>query len=256
MNGCQILCYKVAVMRLRLDIEYDGTDFCGWQRQENGPTVQAAIEAALSEMIGVPIGIRGAGRTDAGVHALGQVAHFDSDTDIPLRGLRLGINGALPASISIRRVTRVDEHFDARRSAISKLYRYQIWNGESRAPMFDRFTWQMRRQLDVVTMRNAAQVFIGRHDFSAFRAADCERPTAVRTLRRLDVLRQGNLVIFEVEADAFLKNMVRILCGTLVEVGCGKFSPSEVERILLSRNRSQAGQTAPACGLSLVHVNY
>lgn len=243
-------------MRLRLEVEYDGTDFCGWQRQLTGPTVQATIEDALAQMIGKECRIQGAGRTDAGVHALGQVAHLDLDTKIPLRGLRLGLNSRLPTAISIRRVAEVAPDFDARRSAISKLYRYQIWNGENRAPTRDRFVWQLRRGLEVEAMRSAAQRLVGRHDFAAFRAADCERRTTVRTLRRLDVVRQGELVLVEVEAEAFLKNMVRILCGTLVELGAGKLSSADIQRILDGKDRTQAGPTAPACGLALVCVRY
>src|SRR6185503_13146338 len=195
-------------MRFKMTVEYDGTDFVGWQRQSNGPSVQAAIEDALTDMHGgIATAIRGAGRTDAGVHAFGQVAHFDAPPT-------------------------------------------------TRAPMRDRYVWHLRRPIDVGRMQEAANLLVGRHDFNAFRAADCERKTTTRTVSRLAVARSAELVTIEVEADAFLKNMVRILVGTLCEVGWGKRPPADVQRILDGRDRRQAGITAPAQGLALVRVDY
>ena len=246
-------------MRFKLTVEYDGTDFVGWQRQSNGPSVQAAIEEALGDMHGgVATAIRGAGRTDAGVHALGQVAHFDAPpgTRVPLHGYQRGLNAVLPRSIAILAVEPVADDFDARFSARGKLYRYSIWTAPVRAPLRDRYVWHLRRALDVTKMQEAADRLVGRHDFSAFRAADCERKTTTRSLCRLAVARSGDLVTVEVEADAFLKNMVRIIVGTLCEVGWGKRSASDVQRILDGRDRRQAGITAPAQGLALVRVDY
>jgi tRNA pseudouridine38-40 synthase len=246
-------------MRLKLTVEYDGTDFVGWQRQSNGPSVQAAIEDALTDMHGgVATTIRGAGRTDAGVHALGQVAHFDAPpgTHVPLHGYERGLNAVLPRAIAIRAVERVADDFDARFSAHKKLYRYSIWTAPVRSPMRDRYVWHLRRAIDAARMQEAAHALVGRHDFSAFRAADCERKTTTRTLSRLAVARSEDLVTIEVEADAFLKNMVRIIVGTLCEVGWGKRTPADVQRVLDGRDRRQAGITAPAQGLALVRVDY
>jgi len=246
-------------MRFRMTVEYDGTDFVGWQRQANGPSVQAAIEDALTDMHGgIATVIRGAGRTDAGVHAFGQVAHFDAPegTRVPLHGYHRGLNAVLPRSIAIRDVQTAADDFDARFSARGKLYRYSIWTGPTRAPMRDRYVWHLRRPIDVARMQSAADLLVGRHDFNAFRAADCERKTTVRTISRLAVARSAELVTIEVEAEAFLKNMVRILVGTLCEVGWGKRPPADVQRILDGRDRRQAGITAPAQGLALVRVDY
>jgi tRNA pseudouridine38-40 synthase len=245
-----------AVRRVRLTVEYDGTDFVGWQRQPNGPTVQAALEDALQRMTGAPVLVRGAGRTDAGVHALGQVACFDTDATIPLVGFRRGLNQLLPRSIAVVAAAEAPPDFDARRSARGKLYRYSIWNADSRSARHDRFTWHLPRPLDLARMRAACAPLIGRHDFAAFRAADCERKTTTRTLRRLDVTRTGDLVDVDVEADAFLKNMVRILAGTLAEAGLGKVTADDVARALASRDRKLSGPTAPPWGLTLVRVNY
>jgi tRNA pseudouridine38-40 synthase len=247
----------VSSRRLRLLIEYDGTDFHGWQRQENAPSVQATIEDALAAMTGRPTIVRGAGRTDAGVHALGQVAHFDTDAhNIPLHGFRRGLNSVLPRTIAIRDVAEVPPDFDARFSARGKLYRYQIWNEETRSPRIDRFVWHDRRPLDVARMNEGARLLVGRHDFAAFRAADCERRTTVRNVTRLEITREGSLVTLEIEADAFLKNMVRIITGTLVEIGRGRRALDTIPALLASGDRTQAGITAPPQGLTLVRVDY
>jgi tRNA pseudouridine38-40 synthase len=244
------------VRRIRLVVEYDGTDFAGWQRQPNGPSIQAAIEDALAQMTQESIVVHGAGRTDAGVHALGQVLHFDTSGTIPLVGFRRGLNHHLPRTVSIVGAAEAAPDFDARRSARGKLYRYSIWNADSRSARHARFTWHIPRALDVARMREAAGRLIGRHDFAAFRAADCERKTTVRTLRRLDVTRSGDLVEIDVEADAFLKNMVRILAGTLAEAGLGRSSASDIQSTLASKDRKLAGPTAPPWGLTLVRVHY
>ncbi len=242
--------------RIRIVVEYDGTDFVGWQRQENGASVQAAIEDVIAQMTGVKTFVRGAGRTDAGVHALAQVAHFDTESNIPLAGFRRGLNALLPRAIAVHALDEAPADFDARRSAHKKLYRYRIWNGPERAPLIDRFVWHRVQPLDLEKMRAAARPLVGRHDFRGFRAADCERKTTERTLARVDVTRDGDLLGIEVEGDAFLKYMVRIIAGTLVACGHARLPPEIVEEVLQSGDRTRAGPTAPARGLTLVRVDY
>jgi tRNA pseudouridine38-40 synthase len=247
---------EVSTRRLRLLVEYVGTGFSGWQRQENAVSVQGTIERALATLEGRPVTIRGAGRTDAGVHAEGQVAHFDTTSRIPLHGYRRGLNTHLPRSIAIAEVAEVPPDFDARFSATGKLYRYQLWTADSRSARLDPFVWHERRAVDAERMHQAAQRLVGRHDFAAFRAADCERRTTVRTVTRLSVERHGALVTVEIEADAFLKNMVRIIVGTLAEIGRGTREENSLEELLQAGDRTQAGVTAPAQGLTLVRVDY
>ncbi|MSP59551.1 MAG: tRNA pseudouridine(38-40) synthase TruA [Myxococcales bacterium] len=242
--------------RIRLVVEYDGTDFSGWQRQLNGPSVQEVLEAALAAMTGVPTPVRGAGRTDAGVHALGQVAAFSTASPIPLIGFLRGLNGHLPPSVAVVSADEVPEDFDPRRHARGKLYRYLIWNAEARSPLRARTAWHIIRPLDDRAMEAAALPLCGEHDFRAFRSADCERPTTVRVIRRLEVFRDGPLITIEIEATAFLRNMVRILVGTLVEAGHGKLTPDDVARILAAGDRRAAGPTAKPHGLVLVRVDY
>jgi tRNA pseudouridine38-40 synthase len=241
---------------LRLLIEYDGTDFSGWQRQDGQRTVQGCLEDAVRAMTGESVFVRGAGRTDAGVHARGQVANFHTAARIPVHGFLRGLNSNLPPDIAVIELSDVAPTFNARYHARGKLYRYAVWNHIVRSPLHGRTSWHCRAALDRHAMRDAASVFIGEHDFRAFRAADCERQTTVRLLRRLDVHAAGALITFDVEGTAFLKNMVRILVGTLVEVGRGKLTREELVRIQASGDRTAAGMTAPAAGLTLIHVTY
>ncbi len=243
----------------RLCVSYDGTDFCGWQRQDNGPSVQAVLEEALGKLCSESVACRAAGRTDSGVHALGQVVSIKTNRALPPKALMYGTNNHLPASVAVVEATQVADEFDARRSASGKLYRYQIWNGPIRSPLHCRTHWHVAYSLDLNAMRLAAGQLVGRHDFAAFRAADCERQTTVRHIKRIDVFSpaaEPNTVLIEVEGTAFLKQMVRILAGTLVAVGRGHMSVSAVQEALHSRDRSRAGPTAPALGLVLVRVDY
>ena len=243
---------------LKLTIEYDGTAYQGWQLQAPGqPTVQGVIETALRAMTGEPkLRLRGAGRTDSGVHARGQVANFFTETSIPPRGFMLGLNAKLPRDVAIRACEEVPASFDARRSARGKIYRYTIWNQQNRSPLIDRYVWHVRGALDLPAMRAAAAHLVGEHDFRAFRASDCERRNTVRIIRRLELSRDGDLVRCEVEATAFLKNMVRILVGTLVAVGQGRLAADDVRTIREAGDRTRAGITAPPQGLEMVQVFY
>lgn len=249
----------------RLTVAYDGSDFCGWQRQDNALSVQQVLEEALSRLCQVPVSCRAAGRTDAGVHALGQVVSFQlperAGGPLPLRALVLGTNHHLPPSIVVQDAQLVPDDFDARHSASGKMYRYQIWTAATTSPLHRSTHWHQARALDVEAMREVAAVLTGRHDFRAFRAADCERKTTVRWVKKIEVLRPGSretepMLHIEVEATAFLKNMVRILVGTLVQAGKGKMSTEHVRGLLEKGDRTQAGPTAPAHGLILVRVHY
>jgi tRNA pseudouridine38-40 synthase len=247
-----------AARRVRLVLEYDGTALSGWQRQDNGPTVQGHLEEALARMTGAPTAVTGASRTDAGVHALGQVAHFDTDGRIPLHGFRLGLNSHLPPSIAVVAADEVAADFHARFSAVGKHYRYAILTRSSRSPIQARFAWHRAGpRLDLGAMRDAARHLVGERDFSAMRAAGCTARTATRRVDQIAIGEPspGRLEL-DVRGNAFLRNMVRIMVGTLVDVGEGRFTPAQVGEIMASRDRTRAGQTAPAHGLCLVEVMY
>jgi tRNA pseudouridine38-40 synthase len=244
------------VRTLRLLIEYDGTDFSGWQRQLGQRTVQECLEEAFQNMVGVRPFVRGAGRTDAGVHADGQVGSVRLESRIPTLGFLRGLNSHLPPDVAVLQVSDAPEGFDARLSARGKIYRYSVWNHAVRSPRHRRDSWHVRAPLDVHAMRTAAAALVGEHDFRAFRAADCERETTVRVIRRFDVSREGALVRLEVEGTAFLKYMVRIMSGTLVAIGRGDLPADAVPKLLASGDRTRAGMTAPAHGLTLAHVIY
>lgn len=243
---------------LKLTIEYDGTDYAGWQRQPAPQrTIQQQIEDALERMTGAFACVRGAGRTDAGVHARGQVASFRTDSAIPLRGFQRGLTALLPRDIAVVEAAEVDDAFDARRAARGKHYAYRVWNRVMRSPLEARTSWHVHRPLDLEAMRAAAALLLGEHDFSAFRASDCDRKNPVRTVRRLDVTAsRPHLVTLDIEATAFLKHMVRVISGTLVEVGLGALPAAEVAAILAGGDRDRAGRTAPAHGLTLERVFY
>ncbi len=240
----------------RIVVEYDGTDFSGWQRQPGRRTVQGCLEEALRDLTGESVFVRGAGRTDAGVHADGQVASFPLVARIPPYGLMRGLNSRLPDDVAIIDVAEVDASFDARFSARGKVYRYTVWNHVVRSPRNTRTSWHVQQALDMAAIVDAAARLVGEHDFRAFRAADCDRRTTRRLLRRLDVDRQGARLTFDVEATAFLKNMVRILVGTLVDVGRGRVAIEAIARMLETGDRKVGGMTAPARGLTLLRVLY
>jgi tRNA pseudouridine38-40 synthase len=242
--------------RYKVVVEYDGTDFAGWQRQPGQRTVQGVLEEGIREMTGESVFVRAAGRTDAGVHADGQVATFDLELNIPPHGFLRGLNSILPADVALVDVALAAPDFDARFSARGKVYRYTVWAHFVRSPLHARRTWHVRQPLDLEAIRAAAAGLVGEHDFRAFRASDCERRTTRRIVRRIEVDRQGARLTIEVEATAFLKNMVRILVGTLIDVGRGRLTPEAVSRMLETGDRAAGGMTAPPQGLTLLRVIY
>ena len=242
--------------RFRIVVEYDGTEFAGWQRQQGQRTVQATLEDAIRDMVGETVFVRGAGRTDAGVHADGQVATLELATNIPPHGLLRGLNSILPADVAIVDAAEAAPDFDARFSARGKIYRYTVWNHFVRSPRLARTAWHVREPLDTDAIRRAGAVLVGEHDFRAFRASDCDRKTTNRIVRRLDVERQGPLMTVDIEATAFLKNMVRIVVGTLVDIGRGRVGEDAPARMLASGDRTIGGMTAPPQGLTMLRVIY
>jgi len=246
------------VTTFRLVLEYDGTHFAGWQVQAGAQrTVQGCVEAALQRVTGQVLRVTGSGRTDAGVHAQGQVASVALDTDFDADGLRRALNGVLPPDVAVLEVAPAPAGFDARRDASSKLYAYSIWNGPQSSPLRARTHCWVPPALDIAAMAAAARYCVGRHDFSSFQAAGSATRTAVRSLSRFDVSGEsrGDIRI-EVAADGFLYHMVRSLAGTLIEVGRGRRAPDSMAAVLAARDRRSAGPTAPARGLALVRVCY
>ena len=244
-------------MRYRLIVEYDGREFVGWQRQENGLGVQAVIEDAIEKYAGERVTLFGAGRTDAGVHALGQVAHFDLERDDPTDTVRDAINFHIrPHAVSVLSAEVVDDDFHARFSAIERRYVYRIVN--RRAPLaLDRGrAWWVPVPLDAAAMHEAAQVLVGKHDFTSFRASLCQAKSPVKTLDQLDVERAGEEIRIHARARSFLHHQVRNLTGTLKLVGEGKWTQGDVAAALEARDRARGGPTAPAEGLYLVSVGY
>ncbi len=243
-------------MRLALGIEYDGTSYNGWQRQKTGLGVQQRLEEALSQVADQAIEITCAGRTDTGVHASGQVAHFDTQARRSQRGWLLGANSNLPADISVSWVRHVDAAFHARFSATGRSYRYRILNRLQRSALHRERAWWVHQPLDSTRMQEAAQRLLGEHDFSAFRAAGCQSGSAVREVTRIEVARDGDWITLSVSANAFLMHMVRNITGTLVAIGQGEAPVEWISEVLESRDRSVGGVTAPPHGLTLVTVDY
>jgi len=241
--------------RIKLTLEYDGTDFSGWQVQPDQRTVQGVIEEGLRNIMGSPIRVIGSGRTDAGVHALEQIAHAEVTRGIPAVNIMMGLNSALPRDVRVLECEDTTETFHAQRSATGKTYRYVILNGP-RPTALDRYrVWYIRKPLDLETMREGAGHLVGEHDFAAFKSAGDET-TTVRNLRELGVSREGNCIVLNFEANGFLKHMVRNLTGALVEVGLGKFVPEDMRRLLDSRSRENSPIKAPPQGLTLIQVTY
>lgn len=256
----------MSVKRWKITIQYDGSDFAGWQKQDNVPTIQESIETAIKKFCGQDINITAAGRTDAGVHSHGQVAHFDLDYgDRKINGFELAkaINAHLfPKPIVVIDAQIVNEDFHARFNAKNKLYRYRLVVRRMQ-PVLDRhFVWHQRHNLDVEAMRLAANHLIGHHDFTSFRDSECQAKDPHKTLDRVEIFEEpyddfnGRHIYIELEAKSFLHHQCRNIVGTLADVGKGKIKPDDIPIILEKKDRASAGMTAPAAGLSLVKIEY
>ena len=243
-------------MRIALGIEYDGTSYNGWQRQKTGLGVQQRLEEALSLVANEKVDVVCAGRTDTGVHASGQVVHFDTESERTERGWLLGANTNLPEDISVTWVKPVDQDFHARFSAVARSYRYLILNRLERSALHRNRAWWIYEPLDEIPMQAAAQQLLGEHDFSAFRSAACQANTAVRDITAISVSRSGDWLTIDVKANAFLMNMVRNIVGSLAAVGLGEQGVEWISDVLESRDRKAGGITAPPHGLTLVGVDY
>jgi tRNA pseudouridine38-40 synthase len=243
-------------VRIACVVEYDGSGFLGWQAQRRGRTVQQALERALGDVAAEPLSIVCAGRTDAGVHALGQVFHFDTDAERPAHAWLMGGNSQLPRDVALRWASPVDASFDARRSAYRRHYRYLLVEGADRPALWrDRAGWSAQR-LDAEVMQRGAEHFLGEHDFSAFRAAACQSRTPMRRIESVQVRRSGAWITIDIAGNAFLHNMVRIMVGTLMAVGRGERPPEWVAELMAAGDRRRAGATARAEGLYFVGADY
>jgi tRNA pseudouridine38-40 synthase len=246
------------VATFRLTLEYDGRGFAGWQAQGQGErTVQGELMRALEEIAAGPVRLMGAGRTDAGVHAEGQVASAAFETRLDAETLRRALNAKLPEDVAVRCAELRADGFDARRDALAKRYRYEIWNGAVASPLRASRCWHVREPLDLARLRAGAERLLGRHDFTSFRGTGSAVKTSVRTLLRIDVAgATGGEIQLGFEGDGFLRHMVRILVGSLAEVGSGRREPPWLGEVIAARDRAAAGRTAPACGLVLEWVRY
>lgn len=253
---------------IKLLIEYDGTNYHGWQRQANLLTVQEVLEDVLGRITKQTVKITGASRTDSGVHALGQVVSFKTNLQIDETSWVKAINSLLPHDIRIKSAEYVQPEFNARFSAKGKKYRYAILNAEQMSPFLRNYSWHVKRPLDLSAMQDAAVCLLGTHDFSSFRSSECSAKSPVRTLEKIEVTKGGevegglrfisntDMIIFTFEARSFLQHMVRNIVGTLAEVGRGRFKPTDIKSILEKKDRRHAGQIAPSQGLFLVKIKY
>ena len=241
---------------LLLTISYDGTNYSGWQVQPNGLAVQQVVEEALEQLLKERVQVRSSGRTDAGVHARAMAASFTTSRNLPMQAFVEGTNRFLPADIAVQSARIVPDGFKPITMAHAKQYRYTIINSSVRSPLDRLYSWQVREPLDLAAMTEAASRFVGSHDFAAFRASNCVAKTTVRRIDSVEITQHGSRITIDVIGGGFLKNMVRVMVGTLVDIGKGRFTPSDIDRLLLRGDRKEAGCTAPACGLCLIQVFY
>lgn len=239
-----------------LNVEFEGTAYAGWQSQTNGLAVQDVVESALAQILKQDVRIHSSGRTDAGVHARSMPAHFRTESDIPLSAFREGANRFLPPDVVIREVREMPENFHARYSAKGKWYRYTIYTGEMRSPLNSRTAWHLRGNLDLDLLRSAAKLLEGQHDFHVFRTSGCVAKTSIRDIYHVDIAHDLERIYIDVKGSGFLRNMVRIMVGTLVEVGQGKRPATDLPKLLLAEEGVICGPTAPAHGLCLQEVYY
>jgi tRNA pseudouridine38-40 synthase len=243
-------------VRIALGLEYDGSSFCGWQTQTSGCAVQDHLEAALAHIAGECVATTCAGRTDAGVHALGQVVHFDTAAQRPASAWVRGVNASLPSGVAVLWAREVDEEFHARYAALERCYRYVLLNRPVRPAAGNGRVGWFHLPLDEDRMRRAAEYLCGEHDFSAFRSSECQARSPVRELRRIAIERRDDHIVFEFSANAFLHHMIRNLVGTLIYVGKGRHAPEWAAQVLESRDRSRAAPTFEAAGLYLASITY
>ena len=242
--------------KFKIVIEYDGTNYVGWQKQKNGISIQELIENAIFKLSGEKTSLFGAGRTDSGVHALGQVAHFELIKSFSLENIRDGLNQHLrPHTIAILEVQKVDDDFHARFSANSREYKYLIINRRAPLTIEKNKAWGIFKKLEIKKMISESQYFLGKHNLEAFRSIDCQANSSVKTIETINVIEKENNIIIEVAAKSFLHSQVRIMVGTLVEIGKGKINKS-IKDILISKDRTKAGYSVPACGLYLLDIKY
>ena len=244
---------------LKITLQYDGSEYVGWQRQPNGTSIQGLLEAALQPIDGQPVTVHGAGRTDAGVHAIAQVASVQLTASLDPATLARALNAVLPADVRVLAVDEAPAEFHARFSATAKTYEYRIVNAPFVSAFLHRYAWQVAPPLDVALMRRSSNVLVGHHDFAAFQGAGAEVHTTERTIRSIE-WQDGhgfNLpIVMRISGNGFLRHMVRTIVGTLVEIGSGRWEPERLVQALESRDRTRAGPTAPARGLFLVNVEY
>lgn len=244
------------IRRIKLVIEYDGSGYHGWQVQENAHSVQEEVERAVLRITGENVRITGAGRTDAGVHAFGQVAHFDTSSNVPAEKFAAALNSVLPPEVSVVSSAEMPAGFHARFSACGKTYEYRILNRPVRSPILAKRAWHVRETLDLDAMKLAAAKFIGKHDFSSFCASGHSVLTYDRVITASEWAMMGECLVYQVSGNGFLYNMVRIMTGTMVEIGLNKRPVEDIETLFEERDRNQAGITAPPHGLYLVKVHY
>lgn len=246
---------------IKLTIEYDGTEFCGWQIQRPAQgakrkTIQETIEQALSKILQEKIKVIGSGRTDSGVHAEGQVANFRTISLLPLKNIQKGVNSLLPDTISVIKIEEAPLDFHARFDAKNKTYRYVIFNAEINRPLIKDYSCRLPHKLDLLLMKKEIKCLKGKHNFKSFQASDKKERSSVRTIQKINLSQKGKFIYLNITADGFLYNMARNIAGTLLETGRGKFPPGSMKKILLAKNRQLAGPTALAKGLTLIGVKY